>query len=468
MPFNYKKFKVSAVALAAIVIFLSACNKAPEEILNTNPPVNDPTVSASRATLGDTLASGPYTLFYKMVQRAGKLDTLKSRIYNLTVFVPDNNAMKQFVVAASNGAVAIDAPDAVFEGFISGSLPVASAQAVVTYHILPNGLTSADIPSALFPNYKFPTIFNPAPTVSPLVRLDAYVGRSTNGMWKDNVPVIGPDKLAGNGVIHTLAAVTIPPSQVLWQRIATDPDMTYLKAAIVRADSGMTATTPGSLQHYLSDPTLALGANFTVFAPTNAAFQAIIYQLAYPIVWQMIYNQAYAQIYPIVYQQIYDNAIAGGATPDEATALATAQAPGIAQTQATAAADAQAPGTTTALASDPNIFQNPALFPYFSAQMVKGIVVYHMMAQRMFTVNGPTTTTFKPTLLNSAMPSHPGIGITTSFTGPVVTAMTVKGVGGGSLYPAANVIINPLPGASSDQRYVNGVLHKIDRVLLPQ
>jgi len=468
MRFNYKKIKVAALSLAAIVVFLSACNKAPEDILYTNPPFDDPTVSASRATLGDTLASSPYTLFYKMVQRAGKLDTLKSRIYNLTVFVPDNNAMKQFVVAASGGAVPIDAPDAVFEGFISSSLPAATAAAIVTYHILPNGLTASDIPTTLFPNYKFPTIFNPAPTISPLVRLDAYVGRSGNGMWKDNVPVIGPDKLAGNGVIHAIAAVSLPPSQVLWQRISDDTSIAYLKAAIIRADSGMTATTPGSLQHYLSDPTIALGANFTVFAPTNNAFKALIYQLAYPIVWQMIYDQAYAAIYPVVYQQIYDNAIAGGATPDEATAIATAQAPAIAQTQATAIADAQAPATTTALASSPTIFQNPALFPYFSAQTVKGIVVYHIMSQRMFTVNGPTTTTFKPTLLNGAIPLHPGIGITATFAGPFVTAMTVKGVGGGALYPAANVLINPLPGATSDQRYINGVLHKVDRVLLPQ
>jgi len=40
--------------------------------------------------------------------------------------------------------------------------------------------------------------------------------------------------------------------------------------------------------------------------------------------------------------------------------------------------------------------------------------------------------------------------------------------GAGALYPAAYVLINPLPGATSDQRYINGVLHKVDRVLLPQ
>jgi len=46
-----------------------------------------------------------------------------------------------------------------------------------------------------------------------------------------------------------------------------------------------------------------------------------------------------------------------------------------------------------------------------------------------------------------------------------VGAATVKGLANAS---ASNVIINPLPAGSSDQHYVNGVMHKIDQVLLPQ
>jgi hypothetical protein len=43
--------------------------------------------------------------------------------------------------------------------------------------------------------------------------------------------------------------------------------------------------------------------------------------------------------------------------------------------------------------------------------------------------------------------------------------MTVKGVGNATAFP---VVINPLPAGSSDQNFFNGVLHKINGVLLPQ
>ena len=104
---------------------------------------------------------------------------------------------------------------------------------------------------------------------------------------------------------------------------------------------------------------------------------------------------------------------------------------------------------------------------------VKGILVYHVLGKRAFTNNFPTTETAVPTLLNSGLPSHPGLKIKSTFTSPnpFVTAATVKDVYNNS--PAANIIINaspltPDPIGTSDQSFVNGVLHKIDKVLLPQ
>jgi hypothetical protein len=128
--------------------------------------------------------------------------------------------------------------------------------------------------------------------------------------------------------------------------------------------------------------------------------------------------------------------------------------------QATAAA------TATALASTPGVFSNPALYSSLTAQTVKGIVVYHILGSRAFTVNFPTTPTSVPTLLNSAVPAHPGVSITATFTGLSVSAATVKGAANPT---ASNLLINPTPApaGTSDQHYLNGVLHKIDQVLRP-
>ncbi|MFZ1451467.1 MAG: fasciclin domain-containing protein, partial [Ferruginibacter sp.] len=102
-----------------------------------------------------------------------------------------------------------------------------------------------------------------------------------------------------------------------------------------------------------------------------------------------------------------------------------------------------------------------------TTQLVKGIVVYHILGNRAFTNNFPTAATSYPTLLNSAVPTHPGVRLVCTFTGPFVSAATVKGVANAT---ASNIAINPTPepNGTSDQFFVNGVIHKIDQVLLPQ
>ncbi len=398
------------VALSAIVV-LSSCNKDPQLI-------PDPVIPApSGPALGETIAANPDdSLYYALIKRGGAslVAMINNKPTSFTMFVPDNNAMRIFITAASGGAVPPGSPDAVFVGFINTALPTATANAIVSYNIVPQVIRAADIPSS-FPNFQFPSILNPAPAVSALLRLTTFP-TTNNGAWINNIPLIDVDQEAANGIIHHTAFLVTPPSRFLWDRIDTDPGLTYLKAAIIRADSGTAA--PGTLQGAL----LNIGANLTVFAPTDAAFQATL-------------TGAIAQAL-----------IAMGVPP--ATALAQA----------------------TALASSPTVFQNPALWSVLTAETVKGIVVYHILGTRAFTNNLPTAETFVPTLLNGGIPSHPGIGLTATFGVPFVTSATVKGVGNPT---AANVVINaspliPDPAGTSDQHFVNGVLHKIDQVLLPQ
>lgn len=411
---NLYMFRLINLATFSLLIFTSflifSCNKNVQQF-------SDPALSTPPAglALGETIAARQTdSLYYRLMIKAGTLPIINNKAATFTMFVPDNTAMKLFINAISGGAVPLAAPDAVFAGFITANIPVAAAVGIVNYNISGQALPSANIP-ATFPNLQYPTILNPAPTLSALLRLTTFPS-TRNGAWLNNVPFTSVDLMAANGVIHHTAIVVVPPQRYLWDRINTDTTLTYLKAAINRADSGTAA--PGTLQGAL----LNIGANLTVFAPTDAAFKTTL-------------TGAIAKAL-----------IGMGVPPPTAVAQATF------------------------LASSPAVFNNPALFSVLTAQTVKGIIVYHIFGNRAFTNNFPTITTFYPTLLNGAIPTHPGVGLTAVFGVPFVSSATVKGVGNAT---AANIIINnspltPDPSGTSDQHYLNGVLHKIDQVLLPQ
>jgi hypothetical protein len=102
---------------------------------------------------------------------------------------------------------------------------------------------------------------------------------------------------------------------------------------------------------------------------------------------------------------------------------------------------------------------SPAVFNALPVTLVRGLVAYHLLPSRAFSVNMPVTATFKPTLLNDAVAQHPGVNIAVAFTGPFVTTFTVMGVGNGGA--SATVL-------AQDGHATNGVIHTINRVLLPQ
>ncbi len=405
MKYITKRLKIHLLLAISAIMILSACNKDLEQL--AAPAV----VAPAGLALGETIATiADDSLYYRLIVRGGMLTTINNKATTFTMFVPNNAAMRQFCVAL--GAPA-GQPDAVYSGFISTLIPVTTAASIVSYNMMPQAIATTSIPNT-FPNFFYPTHLNPTtgtPGFNPLVRLLTFPS-TRNGNWINNIPLVGVNAAAANGIIHTAAAMPAPPSKVLWQRIATDPDLTYLAAAIQRADSGVAPTTSASLVWVMSN----FGPNVTVFAPTNAAFQNLIFGL--------------------VYQQVF--AATGNAV------------------FATAAANA-------AVAAGPAFLGTNNV----STQMVKGIVVYHLLGSRAFLNNFPTTATAYPTLLNGGIPTHPGVTLTCSFTGPFVTTATVKGIANAT---ASAIAINPTPepNGTSDQHFINGTLHKINQVLLPQ
>ncbi|MEO5684542.1 MAG: fasciclin domain-containing protein [Chitinophagaceae bacterium] len=413
---NINRIKNGGLAIISLLIFFTSCNK-----LNTEPtPLVIPGNPAGNTLAKVLAATASDSLYNRLLIKSGiAASTIADSTLRFTMFVPDNNAMKVFINGASGGAIPLNAPDAAFSAFISSTspnyIPAATAANIVSYNIIPQSVTTASFPTA-FPNLQYPTILNPAPTLSALLRLTTFLSKRSNGTWVNNVPLLSADAVATNGIIHHTAAIVLPPSASLWGRINIDPDMTYFKAAILRADSGtaVAPSTVGTLQGALDN----IGANLTVFAPTDSSFRSILTG------------------------QITLALIAQGVPPANAQASAAA------------------------LAATSAVFSNPALYSVLTPTNVKGIAVYHLLGTRAFTVNLPASQANYPTLLNSAIPTHPGVGLQSTFTGPVVSAATVKGAANAT---AANILLNPTPGTgSSDQNATNGVLHKINQVLLPQ
>jgi len=136
---------------------------------------------------------------------------------------------------------------------------------------------SSAVPTT-FPNVQMPTSFIiPAPNTSPLVRFSSFPSKRGDRVWVNNIPVVTPDVDAANGAIHVTAAVVAPPTRVLLDTISREADMSYLVAAILRADVGV--PTGSRFQDYLANPL----ANFTVMAPTNTAFMALFTALRLPV-----------------------------------------------------------------------------------------------------------------------------------------------------------------------------------------
>jgi len=345
--YNSLKFILPLVLL--VVVASTSCNK--------DVPSATPIISTNAgSTIGDILNSNPnFSILKAAVTKAGLMAAVSDKNNVFTVFAPSDAAftLSGIPLAAIN------------------ALPAASVASIIQYHVIPGRkLMSSAVPTA-FPNVQMPTAFIiPAPNTNPLVRFSNFPSKRGDRVWVNNIPVVTPDVDAANGAIHVTAAVVAPPTRVLLDTISREADMTYLVQAILAADTGV--PTGSRFQDYLANPL----ANFTVMAPTNAAFNTLF--------------------------------------------------------------------TGLGLAPSPNSFK---LLP---AATVRGIVAYHILMGRAFSPNLPSAATPVPTLLSASLP-----------TAPLLTVDATQGVKGFK-NPTYSKI------TAVDRHAINGVYHKIDRVLLPQ
>jgi uncharacterized surface protein with fasciclin (FAS1) repeats len=250
--FTHIKNYSTVVLVMALLSLVASCNKIPEvEDIKVTTPTGK--------TIADVITDDPqYSLLKLAATKAGVMPLLSNPAANLTLLAPNNTG---FGYAGINDAVI-------------NALPAEQLASILSYHVIAQKLPLAAIPST-FPNTEMPTLLQ-LPGAPPIVKMNIFLQSGTPS-FANNIPFNDvPEVIASNGVIHQVFTVVMPPSKVMLESIASDTTLTYLVAAITRADLGLPEGSKFS--QLLANPL----TNFTVFAPVNDAFRATFPLLGLP------------------------------------------------------------------------------------------------------------------------------------------------------------------------------------------
>jgi len=217
---------IRTLALAATATFLAACGGGDDH---------------PSTTLAVAQGDARFSILVEAVNAAGLADTLAGP-GPLTVFAPTNDA---FAALLTELGVTKDA--------LLANKPLLTA--VLTYHVLPAKVERTQVP-----------LGQPITTAQGgIFKVDA-VGQNlviTDGRNR-NATITATDIQAGNGVVHVIDRVILPADKTIVQTAQALPQFSILVEAVVAADLAGALSAAGP---------------FTVFAPTNDAFAALLAEL---------------------------------------------------------------------------------------------------------------------------------------------------------------------------------------------
>lgn len=264
-------YRSKLVVLGMTVLLFASCKKD-NDLVGSNPGVTDesalvtearsleqsvpPQVNAEGSTLGFTEAdrngnrnivqiassNANFSALVAAVVKTGLAGALSDASANLTVFAPTNAAFAQLPAPFNNAANIAGISDAGQVDFLRNVLLYHVLGAEVFYGQVANGRSSA-------------ATIKPAGAANDNT---IYLSK-TFGILRINglSTVILPNLNASNGVIHVINKVLIFPSSTIAEIAIGNPDFSTLVAALVKTN--LAGVFAGS-------------GDFTVFAPTNAAF----------------------------------------------------------------------------------------------------------------------------------------------------------------------------------------------------
>ena len=242
---NSMKRIISHALAASLVLFLAACSESGDGVLYKDdlPTVEAPPAPAPDPGPGNIVEvateAGSFPTLLAAVEAAGLVDALTDSSASLTVFAPTEEAFAAL-------------PDGTLDALLADPDALAN---VLTYHVL-GSTVDASAALGLAPT-----------TVETLNGNDvAVTKRMDSNLYVNLSQVVDYDIEASNGVIHVIDSVLLPPD-------LTPSTMTI--AEIAQADGNfdtlVAALTAANLVGTVNDP----DASLTVFAPTDAAFEAL-------------------------------------------------------------------------------------------------------------------------------------------------------------------------------------------------
>jgi transforming growth factor-beta-induced protein len=228
------KFNLKAIALMmTAVVVLAACKKDDDEDMTPMPVPQEMNIVETAQSLPQ------FSILVDAVVKAGLVDALSAE-GPYTVFAPTNDAFNAlFNTLGVNGVE---------------DLTAEQLTPILLYHVIGAEVKAADVSTAYLA-----TLNTTAPgNNSVLLYADASMGVKLNGSSN----VTATDVMTSNGIIHVIDKVLLPTNVV--DIAINNSNFSILVEAVVKAG--------------LVDALKAEGP-FTVFAPTNAAFEALFAQL---------------------------------------------------------------------------------------------------------------------------------------------------------------------------------------------
>lgn len=236
---------ISRALVASLLVFIAACSDSGDGVLYSGdlpsaPEASPPAPEPSPGNIVEVAtAAGSFPTLLAAVEAAGLADALSDDSASLTVFAPTEEAFAALPEGALDALLAD--PDA-----LAG---------VLTYHVLGSEVSVS-------------TALDIAPSkVETLQGGDvAVTSRSDEYLYINMSKVVDYDIEASNGVIHVVDSVILPPD-------LTPSALTIAEIAAANEDfeTLVAAATAANLVGTLSDP----DADLTLFAPTDAAFEAL-------------------------------------------------------------------------------------------------------------------------------------------------------------------------------------------------
>lgn len=195
--------------------------------------VND--VMFPQNSLVDVAVSGGFSILTQAVVTAELAPALIDPLVEYTVFAPTDAAFTNLL-----GELGITATDLLNDPDLDQ---------ILLYHVLGSEVMSTDLSNGVF----VPTLQGDSTFVSVL----------TSGAYIDQAMVSTPDVDADNGVVHVVNDVILPQNSLV--DVAVTNGFSILTQAVIAAE----------LAPALIDPLV----DYTVFAPTDAAFTALLSEL---------------------------------------------------------------------------------------------------------------------------------------------------------------------------------------------